>query len=91
MGLGKNYEMAHQNLSEELLNHELWQERQAALENLATTGAYLASVAQMFAAAQLEGDIPQELWQAHTKAQVDNINATSWLIDVNRRITLEGL
>ena len=91
MALGKNYEMAHQNLSEELTNSELYEEREQAIARLGETAMYLTSILSMFNEAQTEGNISPDLWRLNTQAQVDNIAATSWLIDVNRRIHLAGL
>lgn len=91
MSLGKNYEMAHQNLSEELQNHELYQEREQAIRRMGETAMVLTSVLEEFNQAQVNGNIPPDLWRLNTEAQVNNIDALSWLMDVNRRIHEAGL
>lgn len=93
MSLGKNYEMAHQNLSEELINHELYRERDAALARLNQTGDYLSSVITEFNRALTAGELHHghELWDINTDAQVANVMAMEAMIDVNQRIHEAGL
>lgn len=91
MSLGKNYEMGHQNPSDELMSHELWEEREQAIARLGETAMYLSSVMTMFNEAQTEGNISPDLWRLNTQAQLDNIAATGWLMDVNRKIHQAGL
>ena len=86
-----NYEMAHQSPSEELTSSELWQEREQAIARLGQTAMVLMSVMQEFNHAQVSGDIPEDLWRLNTQAQMDNISATEWLIDVNQRIRGAGM
>lgn len=83
--LGKDYEMANQN-TEHLEGTEVWEERKAAIEYLGMTGMYLASVGEEFNMARDAGNIPQDLWDAYTKAQINNIAAIGALIEVNRRL-----
>lgn len=93
MALGKNYEMAHQNLSEELTNHELYEEREQAIANLNQTGDYLGSVLIEFNRALVAGELcyGHELWQINTDAQVNNVMAMENLIRINQDIHQAGL
>lgn len=91
MALGRQTEMAHQYTSEELKNHELYQERDYAVDNLAKSSLYLASVCAQFNEAQQDGNIPAELWKANTDAQVDNVRAMEWLIKANTAIHEAGI
>ena len=87
----RNYEMAHQEPSEALLNSELWREREQAIARLGETAMVLASIMSDFNEAQRQNNIPYDLWQMNTQAQTDNIAATEWLINVNKRIREAGL
>ena len=91
MALGKNYEMAHQNLSEELTSSELYEEREQAIAHLGKTAAYLASVMEEFGKARDNRDIPLDLWKINSDAHKDSVEATGRLLDINRRITQAGL
>lgn len=86
-----NYEMAHQEPSEELLGHELWQERQEAVRRLGEAAMCLHSIGAAFGQAQADGNIPSELWSLNTQAQLRHIEATEWLLEVNKRIREIGL
>lgn len=91
MGLGKNYEMAHQNIGEQLLSSELWEEREAATANLGQCAMYLASIMSEFGKLQQDGGIPADVWLINEEAHRREIDAIAWLSDVNRRIREAGL
>lgn len=86
MGLGRNWEnMAHESV-DHLINTELWAEREQAAAAMQQTLDYLGSVGEMFQEAQQAGNIPQELFKAYTDAQIANIAAVTWMMNVNRAI-----
>ncbi len=92
MALGRDWEpMAHQEVSSELQEHDLWEEREAALHRMGETAMMLHSVLEAFNQAQTDGHIPPDLWNLNTRAQVENIAATGWLMEVNRKIHQAGL
>lgn len=87
MAHGRETEMAH-NTVDHLINTELWAARERAAEKMAVTAMYLASVNEEFNAAQQAGFIEPGLWRAMTKAQVDNIEAFTEMLNINRDIHL---
>lgn len=89
--MNRNYEMAHQNLSEELLSTELWSEREAAVTELRDTANALAAITDEFNIARDSGNIPQGLWEANTEVQVAHVKAMERLLKVNVAIRNEGL
>lgn len=91
MAHGRQTEMAHQYPSEQLTNSELWEEREQAIANLGQTAMFLSSVMSEFSRAQAMGEVPADLWKINNQAHKDNMAATGWLLDINRRITQAGL
>lgn len=89
--LGRNYEMSHQNTDIETEEHELYVERRQAVERLAQTAMYVSSVDSEFQAAQAQGEVPDDLWRASNEAHIAHLDAIGWLLNVNRRISMEGL
>jgi hypothetical protein len=91
MGLGKNYEIGHQNLSEELLNSEEWENKEAATRNIGIAAMYLANINILMQEAYEKGHIDEDLSRAANFAGRQYNDAIAWHLTATEQIREAGL
>jgi hypothetical protein len=87
--LGKNYEMAHQNFSQELTNSPEWENKEAATRNLGMAAMYLANINVLIQ--EGNGVIDEDLMRAANFAGRQYNDAIKWHLEATEQIREAGL